>query len=101
MKSQKRRWVDSAASLSGIIERKAESELRFGDGELKRGDGFQFGGDVALGFEDQLARLNRKTDWRVGLMGVRVLACESFEFGSGWRGGLSLRCGLRGVWSLG
>ena len=58
----------------------------------------QFGGNVALGLDDELAVLGVETERRVGLAGIGVLAGEGFELGWLWArqtGAWPAGCGLR------
>src|SRR5271157_174216 len=62
--------------------------------EFDGGDGLEFNGSVALGFDYELAVSHVETERRVRLDGVGVLAGEGFKRGSGGCGGLDWRCGL-------
>ena len=68
------------APWPAAIEREGEGHLRFGLAELGGGEGREFGGNLAIGFDDELAVLHVKAEGRVGLGGIGVLAGEGLNW---------------------
>ena len=71
--------MNQAGAAAGIIKRKAVDVLRTGENKFGCGDRLELGGNVALRFDDELFVLNVKTDRRVRLMWVCILAGQRFE----------------------
>jgi hypothetical protein len=87
--------VNQAGDAAGIIARETVDVLRTGENKFDGGKWLELGWNAAFGFDDELFVLNVKTDRRVGLIWVCILAGQRFELGGRRRCGQSLRFGLR------
>jgi hypothetical protein len=83
--------------MAGRIEGKAEGGFGVGQTELEGGVGLEFGGNVALGLDEEFAVRPIEAERGIGLDGVGVFAGEGFELGGGGCGDLGWRCGLGGM----